>query len=416
VRTSRSSEGVIEHRQAGDELIVDVDPPLSGARTLTFRIAGRPGARSASEIGARRVVLAPSPPWYPALPAVWATASITIRAPEGWGAIAPGTPSGGATWSTPAPVRSLAVGAAPGLRVDASPMIATTLHLATAGASRPSATATAARLAPSLAWLSGALAPYPFVSFNLALLPGYSGRVEASGLAILGADTPLAGDADGADVLSGQWLGQLVAGDGAWMRAFAAWEACVFARDRALPLPAAIAALRTDYFRLLSGDVPLATATGAAPQAVLRGKGSAVPDMIRLHAGDRATFGAIRELFAEAPRAPLALAELRARMEKHAGRSLARSFSDWFERTGAPEIAGTLRAFPAAGGGFRADLAVDQKRGLYELPVEVVIHGAGGERRETVEISGASTSVHYVVPFEPRRVEIDPLRRIFRWE
>src|SRR5690349_1970710 len=38
VKTSRASAGVVEHRQAGDKLVVDLDPPLSGSRTLTFTI------------------------------------------------------------------------------------------------------------------------------------------------------------------------------------------------------------------------------------------------------------------------------------------------------------------------------------------------------------------------------------------
>jgi hypothetical protein len=45
-----------------------------------------------------------------------------------------------------------------------------------------------------------------------------------------------------------------------------------------------------------------------------------------------------------------------------------------------------------------------------------VIYGAGAERRETVELTGETTSVFYVVPFEPKRIEIDPQERIFRWK
>jgi hypothetical protein len=420
VKSSGASAGVIDHRQAGDALIVDLDPPLDGPRTLRFKIGGQPGRHAQTAIGPQRAILAPSTPWYPRLDGLWATTSVTIRVPPGWGSIAPGAPvprtvPGVSKWTTGKPVRSIAVAAAPGLTVAAGSIVSTPLRLATSGAATP-VKAVAARLAPAMAWLSGALAPYPFDSFNLAMLPGYDGRVDAGGLAIVGRAVPLATDSDGADVLAGQWWGQAVGGDGAWIEAFAAWEGCVFARDRALPLPADVEARRLGFFQLRSGDVPLASAPALAPPEVLRGKGSAAPDMIRLIAGDRAIFDAMREVFAAPIGRPLSLSALRALIEKHAGRSLEREFTEWFERTGAPQFEASVRSFPAAGGGFRADVTLTQKRGVYALPVDIVVYGPGGETRETIEAAEETTSVLYVVPFEPKRIEIDPLNRIFRWK
>lgn len=420
VKSSRTSAGVIDHRQAGDSLIVDLDPPLDGPRTLGFKIGGQPGRHAETAIGPQRAILSPSTPWYPRLDGLWATTSVTVRAPVGWGSVAPGAPAprtapGVSKWSTGRPVRSIAVAAAPGLTVTAGSIVSTPFRLATAGAA-PTVKTVAARLAPAMAWLSGALAPYPFDSFNLVMLPGYEGRVDAGGMAIVGRAAPLASDSDGADVLAGQWWGQVVGGDGAWIEAFAAWEGCVFARDRALPLPSDVEARRLGYFQLRSGDVPLASAPAVAPPEVLRGKGSAAPDMIRLVAGDRATFDAMREVFAAPAGRPLSLPALRAVIEKHAGRNLEREFAEWFERTGAPEFEASVRSFPAAGGGYRADVTLTQKRGIYALPVDVVVYGPGGEKRETIEVADEATSVFYVVPFEPKRIEIDPLNRIFRWK
>jgi hypothetical protein len=413
VKRAATAGGVIDFRQGGDTLVVDVDPPLEGPRVLTFTIAGQPGGHSASEIGPARVVLSPATPWYPTLPYTQATASVSVHVPEGWRAVGPGEPASPSKWVTRKPVRMLAIAAAPGLRETAVPGGGGKLWVGGTGAPRGEA---ASRLAPAMAWFSGALAPYPFEAFHLVILPGFDHRVEGSGIVIVGRDIPLASDGDGADLLAGQWFGQLLAGDGAWMTAFSAWDACVFARDRALPLPAGIAADRAAYFQMRSGDVALASATASTPPAVLRGKGSAAPDMVRLTAGDRATFDAIREMFGAPWGPPLALADVREVMEKHAGRSLSRAFADWFERPGAPELAGTLRSFPAAGGGFRADIDLSQKRAAYALPLDIVIYGAGAERRETVELTGETTSVFYVVPFEPKRIEIDPQERIFRWK
>lgn len=418
VKTSRTSSGVVEHRQAGDKLIVDLDPPLSGSRTLTFTIAGEPGARGGSRIDASRAVLAPGLPFYPGHAGFWATTEVAVHAPAGWTAVAPGAlaaRSGGGAfrWTTTHPIRSIAIAAAPRLELAEASLVTTPLRLATPS-SGTMLKAIAARLSPAMAWLSGALAPYPFDGVNVVLLPGFPGRVEASGMVVVGRELPLANDSDGADLLTGQWFGQSLAGDGAWIGAFAAWEGCVFAHDRALPIPADVTAQRVAYFALRSGDVALERATASTPAEVVRGKGSAAPDMIRLVAGDRAMFDAVRELFAAPFSPPLPLARVRETIEKHAGRSLQRSFDDWFGRAGAPEFEASVRSFPASGGGFRADVAVTQKRGAYALPVDVVVYGPGDERRETIEVADETTSVFYIVPFEPKRIEVDPLDRIFR--
>jgi len=57
---------------------------------------------------------------------------------------------------------------------------------------------------------------------------------------------------------------------------------------------------------------------------------------------------------------------------------------------------------------------VTQKRGTYALPVDIVIYGAGEEHRETIEVAEPSNNVFYILPFAPKRVELDPLNRIFR--
>lgn len=418
VRSVKASAGYAEFHQAGSRVTVDLDRPIDGSRGVTFRIAGVPRAKTETEIGPRRAVLAPSSAWYPELAGVWATGSVTLRIPSGWGAVASGSPDGRmapgvARFIFKRPVRSIAAAAAPGLGIADASIVEVPFHLAHVAAG-PTAKTAASRLAPAMAWLSGALAPYPFESFSLVLLPGYEGRVRGSGLLVAPAAVPMATDADGADLLAGQWFGESLAGDGAWIEAFAAWEAVVFARDRGLPVPAEIARLREEYFRLLSGDVALASAAWTAPDAVLRGKGSAAPDMVRLVAGDRATFDAVRELFRRPIGPPVSLEDVTATIAKQAGRPLDRVVTDWFKRAGAPAIEGVLRTIPASNGGYRADVTFRQTRGAYALPVEIVLYGPGEEHRETVEIDGETTSVFYVLPFEAKRLEIDPLDRIFR--
>lgn len=420
VETSRASAGIVEHRKRGPELIVDLDPPLDGSRTLTFTLSGSPTRDGAPRVGPDRAVLGPEDGWIPSHPGMWATADVTIRAPLGWTAIGPGRrgrarAEGEWRWTSDLPLRSVAIAAAPGLAITEATRGPLTVRVA-APPGGPGAEAVALRVFPAVAWHSGAFAPYPFDGFNVAFVPGLGRRTRGSGFAAAPPGFPLDTDADGAELVSGQWFGERLGGDGAWIEAFAAWEPVVFARDRALPLPTETARLREAYFALLSGDVALARAGLEAPEAVLRGKGSAAPDMVRLGIGDGPFFDVLRSLFAAPPGPRLSFAQLLAAFTKAAPERARRLFDDWFGKAGVPEIGATVRAMPTADGKWRNDVAVVQARGIYALPIELVLHGEdGAEKRETVEIEEATTPLVYVLPFRVRRVEVDPLDRIFRW-
>jgi hypothetical protein len=420
VETSRASAGIVEHRKRGSELIVDLDPPLDGPRTLTFALSGSPSRNGVPRVGPDRAVLGPEDGWIPSHPGMWATADVTIRAPRGWTAIGPGRQGrarveGEWRWSSDRPLRSVAIAAAPGLAITEATRGPLTVRVASVPGG-PNAESVALRVFPAVAWHSGAFAPYPFDGFNVAFVPGLDRRTRGSGFAVAPPGFSLETDADGAEMVSGQWFGERIGGDGAWIEAFAAWEPVVFARDRALPLPTETARQRGAYFALLSGDVALARAGLDAPEAVLRGKGSAVPDMVRLGIGDGPFFDVLRALFAAPPGPRLALAELRAAFAKAAPERAPRLFDDWFGKAGVPEIGATVRSMPTADGNWRNDVAVVQARGLYALPVELVLFGEeGAEKRETVEIEEAATPLVYVLPFRVHRVEVDPLGRIFRW-
>lgn len=419
VEEVRSDGAPADYRKAGGKLIVEVDPPAQRA-ALTVRMTGRPRHGKDLAVGPALAVLAPRDGWYPLAPHMWAEATVRVKAPPGWTAIAPGhraavEPAGVAVWRTSGPVRTLAVAAAPGLVLTEALAIRTPVRVA-APEGRPEASAVAERLAEALSWLSAALAPYPFDGFNLVFAPGWSGRARASGLMIVPASAEVGSKPEAADLLAGQWFGERVAGDGAWIEAFAAWQAVVVCRDRGWPLPQETARLREAYFEVRGPrDVPLARAGWDAPAEILRGKGSAAPDMIRLVTGNRPFFDAVRALFARPVGPPLSLAQLRGFFERTAGRSLERAFADWFERTGAPDLEATMQTLPASTGGYRVDLTLVQRSGAYALPVEVVFEGPGEEHREVVEVEAEKTTPFYVLPFEPRRVRVDPGGKIYRY-
>ncbi len=419
VERAVADRGVAEFRKSGSHVDVVLAPPLDGPRTVTFRVTGQPQRDGKPLIGAAWAALGAEDLWYPALDRVLAETEIEIHVPPGWTAVAPGvrqkaTKPGTWIWRSKAPLRHLAVAAAPGLELSEAAAVRVPFTLA-APDGAPGAAAVAERLRDATAWFSASFGPYPYESFDLVLLPGFPYRMRASGLVVAPAKVALDGASDGADLLAGQWFGERLAATGRLMDAFAAWAATVFARDRGLPPPSEIVRLREAYFRLRSGDEPIARASAATPEAVLRGKGSAAPEMILLVVGSRDFFAAVRSLFAAPARDPLSLAEIRAAFEAASGKPLEKPFTEWFERSGAPEFEAKLRSLPAAEGGWRVDVELVQKRGVYSLPVDVVLLGPGVEHRVTLDVTDEKTSPFYVLPFKPLRVEIDPGHKIFRW-
>jgi hypothetical protein len=420
VERCSASDGVVEPHRAGADLRLFVDPPLSGPREFSFEISGMPQRAGQPIVAARSVVLAPQDAWYPAMPSIWANASVTVRTPAGWAAVAAGERRGGGDprvfrWESANPVRTLALAAAPALIVQAKNAGPLRLRLAAAEGG-PKIDDAHAKLATAMAWLSGAFAPYPFDGFTLVFVPGLDRRIHGSGIMIVPVGTSLAGPSEAADLLAPQWFGETFAGDGAWIESFAAWAATVFTRDRALPLPEDVEKLRAAYLAASGfSDVALSRAGWDASETVVRGKGSAAFDMVRLSVGDRHFFDAIRDLIQSPTGSSSSLQDVRTALERRVQRSLVREFSDWFDKTGAPQFETTLRSMPASTGGYRADLTIRQRRSIYALPVDVVFHAAGQEHRETIEVEEETTSVFFVLPFEARRVELDPLGKIFKW-
>ncbi len=419
VERSSASSGVIEHRKIGSRLRALVHPPLDGRRELTFRIRGTFNTQArASRITTSGIVLDPADRWYPWVPGTWARAALRLRLPEGWTAVGPGVPAGppgSHGWRSDRPLRELAVAARPRWRLSQGRVVQTPFYAASPEG-EAKAEELVAHFADPFAWFAGALAAYPFESLQVAFDPWLERSVHASGV-VLWPGPPPGTRAEAADMLADQWFGQRVSATGAWIEAFAAWQVATYCRDRGLALPPRLAELRRLYLEgSVAKDVPLRAADARTDPVVLRGKGSAAPEMVRLGVESRKFFAALRDWFlqTETDHAhPWTFEEVVALFDARTENRAEHLFAQWFERTGAPEIEVELRAFPAAEGGWRADIAVIQASPPYTLPLEVILHGPGAVHQETIEIEQAQTRVFYVVPFRPARVEADPQGKLF---
>lgn len=415
---SANRDSAIEGRRAGGGVEVRFDPPLLGDTTLTFRVSGRPRCGAGGVFDARGLALGDDDGWYPRLPGAIAESGIEVLAPASWTLLASGAPAaasnGRARFLSSKPLAGLGIAGGPGLVISEAPLVRDRLRVAGPPGSAD-ATTLAPKLADAFSWLSGALSEYPFDGVHVVFLPGLERRVHGSGLLAVPAGTAIEGPQDGADLLALQWFGERVRGDGPWIQALAAWQAVTYARDRALPMPRDIAALREEYRSMDSSrESALSDPAAEIRDAVVRGRGSAAPDMVRLATGDRPWFAAIRTL-AELPVGSTAtLDDLRRATASPSG-AVPPAFSEWFERAGIPRLVVTFRAGPAGSGGYRADVRIDQPGLVFHLPLELVFHGREGAlRRETVELTGDSTVVYYLLDFEPLRLEVDPLGRWFQ--
>lgn len=416
VERCESSVGLVEHRQSGNQLRLFFDRPLDGAVDVRLRITGHPRHGGDARIDARRVALDPDLDWYPRFDGALYTAAIHVRVPDGWTVAAPGEGGrqvdGSWRFRPTGRVRELAVVAAPGLESAMREILHSPLRLVAPDASR-SVETIAALFADPFAWFSGALSPYPFDGLTVALVPGLPERIEASGFVAVSAEGRPATASDAASLLAGQWYGQWIDADGPWIRAFAAWHADAYAADRNLERPADLARDREAYLRLDSGrDVAIEDATDETSEVVVRGKGGAATEMLRTAIGPRRFQRVLAGLVALSP-GRVTFSDLEALVRAEAGPEGTRVLDDWFGRAGIPRLRVTLRVMEAAGGGYRADVRIEQQSGDYAMPVEIVLIGSGKERREILSIVDETTDLYYVLGFRPTRIEVDPLARLF---
>ena len=417
VEQARATEGLVFLRRRARGFILETDAPIQGTRSFRLRITGRPRRGGDLAITPAGFHAAPGDAWLPVFQDAWAQFAIRAELPEGWSLVAPGLPldAKGLRWRRKKPGRTISLAAGPNLAPHTLADKPVPLILCGPEPDAALKKTWADNLIPPLRWLSGALGAYTADSVVLARIPDLDRRLTEGGVILLPEDFEVSGAPDGAALLTGQWFGERLAGDGPWMRGFAAWQAVAYAKDRRLPQPPMVVADREAYRELAATrDKPLAALKNNDPPEIAFGKGSMVPEMLRLEIGPRRFQDALQELIRGPVLPKMTLAEFRTRLERTTRRNLERLFQDWFEQRGLPSITAELRVTPTTDDQWRADLTFRQLSGVYSLPVEWVLHGAESSRRETVRIEKEQTSLYYVLPFEPRRLELDPLGKLFR--
>jgi ketosteroid isomerase-like protein len=143
-------------------------------------------------------------------------------------------------------------------------------------------------------------------------------------------------------------------------------------------------------------------------------KGVFVYAMLRDEIGHDAFVGGLRSIVTHFARKFVTLADLRTAWEKKSGRDLRPFFEQWFERTGAPELALQYTTDNADRKHITSG-TITQSGNPYRLEVELVLVCAGKKHVEKIAVSGASTAFSIRTDTKPELVVLDPEYKILRW-
>lgn len=102
--------------------------------------------------------------------------------------------------------------------------------------------------------------------------------------------------------------------------------------------------------------------------------------------------------------------EFRAIVQSHADHDVGAVFAQWFDRTGAPDLA--VEWTPS---GRAARGAVVQRGAPYRLELDVALIGARDSAIRRLAISGERTPFAFDAPFEIQRIELDPRFEVLHW-
>jgi len=171
------------------------------------------------------------------------------------------------------------------------------------------------------------------------------------------------------------------------------------------------------YFAMARGgnDRTLAKLTGEGIEHNLSdAKGHWVYHMLRGVLGDELFFATLRGLVRDFAGRSMTLDDVRAAFIAAAPKEaeLARFFSDWLDRPGAP----VLDVAWKASGPAEVELVVRQSGEPYRLLLEVAVDSAAGERRTTVVVDGTECTVRVPAAGPPSAVRLDPEHRLLLWD
>jgi hypothetical protein len=178
--------------------------------------------------------------------------------------------------------------------------------------------------------------------------------------------------------------------------------------------------LLSDFAALVApdNDFPLSGFTrriDPASRAIGYGKGAMVFHMIRNEIGDRAFFGALREICRGRLYRSATWGDFERAFSRSSGRDLSSFMKQWLTRPGGPHLALTKVTRRREGPGWTVSGTVVQTSPFYELRLPLQLETDNGPPvRELLRVTQELTPFSLFSPTEPRHLYLDPDAEEFR--
>lgn len=157
--------------------------------------------------------------------------------------------------------------------------------------------------------------------------------------------------------------------------------------------------------------------TGQTTQAVGYGKTLMMMHMLRRELGDDRFIAGLRRFYRDNRFKSAAFADLRRAFEQVSSRDLRPFFSQWTERTGAPDLQLEANSVERTDSGYRLSVTLAQRQATpYRLQVPVFVQLAGEEtaRQQLAEMDRRRQTFSFIFDSRPQWLAIDPRFELFR--
>jgi hypothetical protein len=266
-----------------------------------------------------------------------------------------------------------------------------------------------------LKFLSEVLSPYPFDEFSFVTIRGMYARRAFPGF--VGYEprylekefTTTGHDAHETSLL---WWTYTLHGDGPgsfqWTEGFGDYAEILYDEACHKSIPKIFQRFRAEYLATpAEQDFLYPDLRGNTPQKFIHGKYPWLLHTVRSVVGDTAFRKALRLVFSRFRYRTFTMNDFVATLEEGCGQSLQWWKEEWLGRKGVPTIA-MKSQIQRRDAGFVVVCTLEQRRGLYHLPLTIGIESSLGLRREKVFLNENKMTFTFESKEEPTRILLDP--------
>ncbi len=154
--------------------------------------------------------------------------------------------------------------------------------------------------------------------------------------------------------------------------------------------------------------------TNPATKAIGYDKSAMVFHMLRRRIGDGAFWAALKDVFRDHLFDAISWDEFRKAFERRGKVDLKRFFTQWIDRSGAPELAFERVGLKSQSDRYLVSGRIVQTPPFYDLIAELRLIAEDGVVTESVRINGSETDFEVITSHPPQVVTLDPDTDIFR--